>query len=94
MNFFRKKDKKECPSLKTAKSVSKKYAQLENCCAVLSRIDTPESSSFLSYSGGWRLWAYTVTSAGIDIEEVYTFIGDLAKKRKQIIECELAQLDT
>ena len=105
MKFFKKNRQPEvvakqekCHSLKAAKSISDKYAELKYCCSVLSSINEIENPDGLSrlpglHSRGWRLWADTITSAGIDIEEVYSFIGDLAKKRKSVIECELAQLD-
>ena len=86
----------ECPEktawLKKAEVVSRQYTQLASCCDVLSRVKGTDDDR-LMVRGGWKLWASDITTAGIDIEEVYEHIGRLARKRKLELEIELRKLD-
>lgn len=95
--MFGKSKKKECKKLDKAKDVASKYEQLSKCCEVLSGIQKPKEDDLMSlhrlYSNqGWRVWSHTVKGSGIDIEDVYEYIGKLALKRKLELECELSKL--
>ena len=96
--MFKRKKEKECPAktpaLNKAAEVSAQYKQLSSCCGVLSKVSKSEiDTHFYMYSGGFRLRAYDITAAGIDIEDVYDHIRKLATKRKLELEIELEKLD-
>ena len=89
----------ECPEktagVKKAERVAAQYQQLSRCCALLSAVADKERNvhgAFI-YGSSWRVGAYDITTAGIDIEEVYEHIGRLARKRKLELEIELGKLD-
>ena len=88
------KPKKECPSVKLdkAEQIAKQYKELSKCCEVLADIRKKEDSNFGMYSSGWRLYEFDISAAGIDIEEVYAYIGRLAEKRRIELELELEKL--
>ena len=89
---------KKCPETKLLKAeeIAQQYKQLSNCCDVISlTMNSKKDNSYNSYyKGGWRLWENDITSAGIDIEEVYAHITRLANKRRAELECELVKLET
>ena len=75
-----------------AEKVSNKYTELQYCCSVISSVNTKESHGSYMYTGGWRLMTYDLRNAGIDENEIYKFIEELAIKRKAEIEDELEKL--
>jgi hypothetical protein len=87
--------KKECPKTKLTKAeeITKQYTELSKCCSVLASIREEADFRLSMYDGGWRLREAEITSAGIDIEEVYAHIQRLANKRRTELECELAKLE-
>ena len=94
------KPMKKCPKTKLdkAEKITKQYTQLSNCCSVIADLSTGKTSERhfhrAMYTGGWKLWESDITSAGIDIEEVYEHIRRLANKRRAELECELVKLET
>jgi len=82
----------ETQDIRRAREVAEKYKQMQECCTILSKIVTEPGNTRSSYSHGWRIWEYNVTGSGIDVEEVYEFIGKLAIKRKAEIERDLAKI--
>jgi hypothetical protein len=92
-----KKKPKQCPestpSLDRAKDISDQYKQLSSCCDVIAEAKCNKHMDLL-YSGGWKMSAYVIGAAGIDIEEVYAHIIKLAQKRKLELELELEKLDS
>lgn len=81
------------PDISKAKEIAEKYKQLKECCSILSRVGIDEDRMLSMHSGGWRVDAYTIKSAGIDRDDVYEYIKKLATKRKAELECELAKVD-
>lgn len=98
--MFRKKPKEEkveaveeCPSVSVdkAKDIADKYAQLSECCRILAEVKQKEKRYSIRFGdNGWRVWEHQLSQAGIDKEEVYSFIECLARKRKAQLESELA----
>ena len=80
------REKKPSPG---TEEIAKKYEQLRECCDVLSKVDTEEDPQIAIYGGFWRMSAVTIKNAGIDIEDIYAYIKELALKRKLEIESEL-----
>ena len=94
---FKKKKKQTSLVVAKAKAISEKYHMMEKCCSILSSIDKDSEIPYYHmamHSGGWRVGKYQITEAGIDINEIYSFIKELAKKRKLEIEHELTLLNT
>ena len=85
----------ECHKLKKAENIAQKYSVLENCCSLLSSLNSNREVSFHEavYSNGWKISTFNLKEAGVDIDCVYAFIKELVAKKKQSIECELIQLN-
>ena len=85
---------KECPSvnLDKAEQISKQYKQLGQCCSILADIRPKKRDVYFMSAKDWRIWESEIGAAGIDIEEVYAYIGRLAEKRRIELELELEKL--
>lgn len=84
---------KKTPDISKAEEIAKKYKQMQECCSILAAVGVKEDRMFPMHSGGWRVMEYTIKNAGIDVEEVYDYIKNLAVKRKAELECALAKVD-
>lgn len=79
--------------LATAKIISEKYGQIGKCCEIISSIASPDDElGFFMRNGGWKTYASTIKAAGIDINDVYAYINQLAEAKKAQLENELADM--
>ena len=69
-----------------AEATSKKYAQLERCCSILSDVDIEQSMGMSLHTGGWRVSGFCIESSGVDIDKVYALIKELTLAKKKEIE--------
>ena len=81
------------PRLDKAEEIAEHYNQLKECCKILSTVEIPVDSLLIEYSKGWRIWEHTIAQAGIDVEEVYSYIKLLAHKRKAELEANLGKVE-
>lgn len=74
---------------------SEAYANLSACYDVLNHISKPLPEGFFisQYTGGWKISVDTITSTGIDIDEIYEFIKYLVILRKNQVETQLDQIN-
>ncbi len=85
--------KEEKKKFTNARKISEQYKQLSKCYDILSVIDINDKENMINYQGGWKMYASVIEDAGIDINNIYTYIKELAIKRKSILEQRLSKLD-
>lgn len=93
--WFKKKEAEGCSEeLSKDKIIAEKYEQMSNCCKVISEAQSEEYRLGCGQSGGWKILAHTIKNADIDIDDIYTHIAELARKRKAQLDCDLSFLET